>query len=74
MNIIDPIKNLGISTVCKHRPYLSAGQNKQKPKQIFAYMHDNKHLMQLRAATLKLMLWFRVLWKEEDEWVYLKAQ
>lgn len=30
-------------------------------KQFFAYLHVKKYFMPLRAATLKLMLWFRVL-------------
>lgn len=66
MNIIDPIKKSRIAPTAlllkdKLQTHSPAGQNKQKTKQIFAYLHENKHLMQFRAATLKLMLWFRVL-------------
>lgn len=44
-------------------------------KHFFAYLHESKSLMQLRAATLKLMLWFRseCIKMEEDEGVYLKS-
>lgn len=58
-----------------HIKHMSAEIQQKHVKHFFAYLHERGNLMQLRAATLKLMLWFRseCIKMEEDEGEYSNA-